>query len=413
MRSENVKFLPSDAKDSAHLGRSESPADHPCARIVTLVHGTIPHIGSIRLAKAPTWIAPESSLCRAIDRELGGAQFQIFTWSGRNSHRERLSAGHRLREHLECTGRLHPNAEHTIIAHSHGGNVAIYALRGLSPDLRGKVARLVCLGTPFFRSADVMTNWQAMAAAALVPFLAAVSAARPYIGWWLAAAVCLGGALGALFILPRVARWQREAGAWAEQLPSELPSGISVFCACSKRDEAFRWLQIIGSPFRIIRALLYAALGLGIFAIVLPWIILRLRFRLELLNLPFAVMLNKRSLLFPLGDPLTFMSVVPFALEAAGIFVALMVLLAVIVQLVSRSTSYSFGESLPESFVLDTETRSVPPDSWDAVVRYYSFPAFVLHHSVLCENDAVIRDVAAWIQGAIKPVKPLFRMFGV
>jgi hypothetical protein len=44
--------------------------------------------------------------------------------------------------------REYPNAHHFVVAHSHGGNVAMYALADES--LASRVSGVVCLGTPFF-----------------------------------------------------------------------------------------------------------------------------------------------------------------------------------------------------------------------------------------------------------------------
>ncbi len=85
----------------------------------------------------------------------GHAVIDRFCWTGKNRHRDRLDAGSDLRQHLvdliqrnRAAGR-HP--EHHVIAHSHGGNVALYALRprGDADDELLADVKLITLATPF------------------------------------------------------------------------------------------------------------------------------------------------------------------------------------------------------------------------------------------------------------------------
>jgi len=66
-----------------------------------------------------------------------------FEWSGANSHRARVGAAQRLREVLLLIG----DKRVTVVAHSHGGNVALLAIHGI-PAL-DEPPQLVTLGTPF------------------------------------------------------------------------------------------------------------------------------------------------------------------------------------------------------------------------------------------------------------------------
>ncbi|MEZ4381806.1 MAG: hypothetical protein R3A79_10670 [Nannocystaceae bacterium] len=74
-----------------------------------------------------------------------------FAWSGANSHAARVGAGldlavtlRRVAKRLQATAAA--PLEVNLIAHSHGGNVCLEALRHLRPEV--KVRRLVLLGTP-------------------------------------------------------------------------------------------------------------------------------------------------------------------------------------------------------------------------------------------------------------------------
>ena len=112
--------------------------------VITLLHGTF--------APNAAWTKPRSKLRGVIQhslREVGKVKFRRFVWRGflgtslNNGHRYRLAAGIRLAAKLEELCDKYPSARHFIVAHNHGGNVALYALR--KPGLAG----LVCIGTPF------------------------------------------------------------------------------------------------------------------------------------------------------------------------------------------------------------------------------------------------------------------------
>lgn len=108
----------------------ETPKSH-----VILVHGTF--------ARKADWINPGSLICdRFIDQEV-----IRFRWSGRNSHKRRHLASLQLSHLLQQDIVDHPQVPRFIIAHSHGGNVALRAIQGLK-DQKG-ISGLICMGTPF------------------------------------------------------------------------------------------------------------------------------------------------------------------------------------------------------------------------------------------------------------------------
>ncbi len=121
---------------------SQQP-DTPSPRgAITLVHGTF--------ARGAEWSAPGSWFCEALQRRLHQpVAFHTFQWSGENSHAARKRAGRELAEHLAHLAREHPERWQAVIAHSHGGNVAGYALE--DPACARSVRAIVTLGTPFIR----------------------------------------------------------------------------------------------------------------------------------------------------------------------------------------------------------------------------------------------------------------------
>ena len=105
----------------------------------------------------------------------GSVEWHRFRWEGarlrryNNTHQDRFAAALRLREHLKSLVDQHPHAQHFVIAHSHGGNVALHALR--DPALAAGVQGVACLATPTGAPRDVQ------------PYMAALTDATRKIGW--------------------------------------------------------------------------------------------------------------------------------------------------------------------------------------------------------------------------------------
>jgi len=77
--------------------------------------------------------------------------YSSFSWSGQNRHGDRVAGARRLSSNLNELARravATPSEPMTVnfVAHSHGGNVVLEALRHLKPNVR--VGRVVLLGTP-------------------------------------------------------------------------------------------------------------------------------------------------------------------------------------------------------------------------------------------------------------------------
>lgn len=88
-----------------------------------------------------------------------GLGYDDFRWSGENRHRARVAGGRKLARSLDRmaqAARATPRAPLAVnlVAHSHGGNVALEALRHLSDAVRP--ISLVMLGTPLLRRRAAM-----------------------------------------------------------------------------------------------------------------------------------------------------------------------------------------------------------------------------------------------------------------
>jgi hypothetical protein len=120
-----------------------SGADPAPPIVVTLGHGTF--------AKGATWTKDGSVLRQEIAAELGRLEhevtFDVFEWSGRNTHKARVKAGYELADHIRTLRKRFAQGVHFIVAHSHGGNVAVLAHKHLPLELHA--LGVATLGTPF------------------------------------------------------------------------------------------------------------------------------------------------------------------------------------------------------------------------------------------------------------------------
>jgi len=113
-----------------------------------------------------------------------------FYWSGKNSYRDRKLASVCLRKQLLAHFSAEPDVCHYVVAHSHGGNVALRAVNN-SMLLARAVKGIVSIATPF------IVLKPSIASLALVPYIlteAVMKAAVALVGaltLFLIAGVCL------------------------------------------------------------------------------------------------------------------------------------------------------------------------------------------------------------------------------
>ncbi|MEZ0083763.1 hypothetical protein [Bradyrhizobium japonicum] len=132
--------------------------------VITLVHGTWPRnvwrdvFLTAFYGKWPTrsfsrslWFADGSEFRNRLSAELSkrglSARISPFLWSGANSVRERDKAAQELAEHIRAKQLDHPGSIQVLIAHSHGGNVALRALD--QPGVTGDEIFITTIATPF------------------------------------------------------------------------------------------------------------------------------------------------------------------------------------------------------------------------------------------------------------------------
>jgi hypothetical protein len=213
--------------------------------VVTLVHGTF--------ARNANWTLPESELHRAlINRFHGHIKINTFSWSGANRNRARMAAGEELFCRLSENNLAHPSAYHFIIAHSHGGNIALYATK--TQSAQDALSGIICMNTPFVS----VTRRDAEQLFFLLGVLVAVALAAqfvisaPFIGAYSIAANILIGCLAFGFyryvVVRRVRRVQDNLRARRDEIISNesLPklNKPRVLCLSSASDEVLGIFQI-------------------------------------------------------------------------------------------------------------------------------------------------------------------------
>jgi hypothetical protein len=204
----------------------EGATDGPRGTLLfTLVNGTF--------AAGADWRKPESTLHRALQRHLPGYSIRFddkFSWGEEkrryryrdNSDRARRRAAAALENYLDPPVEQRPPEPvlgHFLIAHSHGGNVALAALQ--NPGVGRSIDGLVCLATPFLfrrrrKLPGLLLGWA-------IVFLVSVLVIQPKsvtgTTWWLLLAFTV---LVVVLVVP--ALWTRspKQGSEIERLKDEL-----------------------------------------------------------------------------------------------------------------------------------------------------------------------------------------------
>ena len=186
-------------------------------------------------------------------------------WSGANSHRARLRAARHLARSLTtladrrgCTAAnpLHVN----VVAHSHGGNVTLAALKRLGPNVK---ARQVCmLGTPLtWRFLDPRILYLPILLLVVYAFFTGLvmDTDRSEAGTLLVIFVPL--VLWTAFVALSVCRWvfsflpgSPAYGPWPRRLEKILGGRAAVLFLCAE-DEADLMLQVGAAPLDAYRAM--------------------------------------------------------------------------------------------------------------------------------------------------------------
>jgi hypothetical protein len=365
---------------------------------VVLIHGT--------WAKDTKWTEPSSVLARTLDTVLGkGTIIERFKWSGRNSHSARLRAGTELAGLLNALSKRYPEAPCYLIAHSHGGNVAAYALR--EKPVQDYVAGMICLATPFL---DCRRRRLEFAATIVAATIFACLALFMLFGLltdalqddsstnftWLR--------MGSLFVLIILFEMLRRfvikpLGRWATDRQRrimgrlELPEApiTRLLCLAPTEDEARRFLTFLQGiaefPHRLWSAKAFVIVWLVTFSVML------------------IVMLPE---IFPnwppdlTSDPI--MAAIALVFSAFAAFVVLFVgqvslqALMLAIPRIIRSHPLGFGWEGPMvPWFVRIDVSETPQSFAHCEFREYQVPGSGLRHSRIYQDEACVTDIASWI----------------
>ncbi len=227
----------------------------------------------------------------------GRYRFEEFKWSGSNSFHARTEAAMELCVHLHLQVERYPDAHHWIVAHSHGGTVAVSAVTWLHKMKRREtvdaVRGVMTLATPFIslapmeddgsRAVGYLFSFFVAATAFLLAIVYFYSSSRPYLAGWLTfmtVCVCLAalfrtdfktesaGVLGRVVsVVGAILYATASAGvlycAWhgaSELLPTAVGGTEEIFSQLadilrSTRDVVFFSLLLLGSALAVLLAL--------------------------------------------------------------------------------------------------------------------------------------------------------------
>jgi len=199
---------------------------------IILVHGTF--------ARRSIW--PYKSLLREmLDKDFSSYTIDTVTWSGGNSMSARAKGTAALCEKITS---YPPDVEHYIISHSHGGNIALYAMK--NSNVRSRVAGIVCLSTPFLvaqkRNPGGSVVLSLMLGFWLPLFVLSAWRARYWdyrLEWWLFEALVFAAVF---WVMTQLRVYARQA---CKDLSFPIRGGINLLILRKPGDEATGALAVV------------------------------------------------------------------------------------------------------------------------------------------------------------------------
>lgn len=376
--------------------------------VITLIHGTF--------APGAGWANQEDSTLRKA--LLAGFPDQVecrsFNWSGKNTHEARLMAAAEFASHQKTVCLSDAGIPNFVISHSHGGNVALYALMAHDYSPAG----IITMGTPFItcEPRNLKSSGSLLRLASFVYSLGIVLFAgvlllfpleplvrrffaedwRSALGWltigYVSCAVA-GCAFSVYRNFPRLMGWaagQQERIITRLKLPAHL---VPMLCIHVAGDEAGWWLQAT----RDLAELPYRAwkkrMAWGIFLLALGYGLWGHKDFLQG-GLPF------KESCFLLAH-----AAMKAGLTVLTVAVFWQVLMVIHPRIV-RSHSGAFGgEGFRDNWFARIGTSLVPEGRESSVTQHAAPPSGILkqgrielRHSSMYNDDGVATEIVAWIR---------------
>jgi pimeloyl-ACP methyl ester carboxylesterase len=350
--------------ESRQLDRAHNPAAGLKALRsleIILVHGT--------WAKAAAWTKRGSLLRRVLEQRFPEADIREFGWGGNNTAAERFDAMFSLVGEVVAQELSLDLRQRFLICHSHGGNVALGALRAV-----GRVADLwaglVMINTPFVEGSVpphlLHSKPNTYGVSSLLLLLVAIMLyAR--VSWLSASLVLLAaGALAvtANMMVRRAAGTSTEPIYWRATRPARSVLTIPLLTVTCTFDEPFLTLKFLTTVQRYLQTLYYCPTSALL--------------QLDPTGLVWFVILS--SLLTWTVRPLLAIAILSFG--------ALQALLFGQRPFLDSQQCYIVDQYPPRDF-LASEFRVVRPSGWG------------FRHSGVYQNHDAVNAIADWIRSKI------------
>lgn len=293
------------------------------SEIVYLVHGTF--------SPNAEWIEPKSPLAVRVNESLPpNSTIQKFVWDGQNSFRSRRDAANALAAKINSFLQTNASGRVHIVAHSHGGNIALLAVQQIVQIDR--VASISTIGTPFISLrvkpwatpafiATSLSIWSFVFTVAILNVLS-IKEAPAYISMFAVPVACWW------IVRARFRSVRTKADLLVQKQSITAPRlQVPVLCIQYSFDEARIWLLFIS----IVRFIEYI-LG-KIYLLLLGDGVLKRAFKILLLNLVVALVITAAEMIIRLPLISWFFTALAF----------LLVMLPILSALGSIITSHKFG----------------------------------------------------------------------
>jgi pimeloyl-ACP methyl ester carboxylesterase len=391
--------------------------------IITVIHGT--------WASKAAWTRENSVFCNLIRASLFLPNLYInsFQWSGRNSVSARYKASLALSEELEDNWHRWPDARQLLIAHSHGGTVALSALR--NGGLSERVLGLACLSTPFLsartrpatlvstfgiRVTPLVAVWVIFTLAFKFPGLKHLvdqhETLKPLVGF------CIIGVMGGIWkFTPKVIKAFTDKVIERMQIAELKPEQLFILRAPG--DEASAALgaaQILNFIVSKIWNGVGDVLGYTVTNPVVDWLSRCLGSRwfiwvsVVMLASVVCLMAFGPSIIFGVPKANMFGWVMAVYLLSTYVLVVfwggwliLFSLLAAPLPILLAVIVFPFAPELAlASLVLNVSAESTPPGSWTVrLLRLRRNSYLGLMHSIVYQDPVAIALLADWIKGRV------------
>lgn len=423
------EYSESTGASGLSLGKQIQNNSDP-SHVITLIHGTF--------RPKDKWTREGSPLRTEIEQRLaqsgaGVVHFHVFQWPGsllpclNNSDRHRMDAGTKLRAELNRLVSQHPNSQHYIVTHSHGGNVALYALRE-DDVLATRIDGIAFLATPFLQGSarnptktvkslaelardHGLLMWPmpyTIGSGVLMNLIAALprwfnpslpAAARPSLQGTTLCLYLIGLVGGGVMVKKWVPGWlERAVSPWLvsrqqnalgrHQIPDSLLHKLApkMFCGSASRDEAGLFLRGVLSGERLV-ILGWRKLCLAVFYLLIVGCLIS--------GISGALYTHSLLAFFTWGL-LPFLLITPvFLLFFLSSLFSLRAV-SMLIQLLVFGGEASVGGWLVERQISSTTYGTALVREYGAETRKTRFP-LTLRHNRICERPELIHDLAGWI----------------